>query len=105
MANGSELLGTDGFRGAFADPEAVYAELKSICLEWMMEGGAFTNLSQPRAMCESEEYASHLTPSRYPGRLHLAASASTFISACAARPPVIQPQSPPVLPGTTAGVR
>lgn len=56
VVNGSELLGTDGFRGAFADPDAVYAELRSICLGWMMEGGSFTHLPARRSMCENERY-------------------------------------------------
>lgn len=56
LANASELLGTDGFRGAFVDPEAVYSELRSICLEWMMEGGSFSQLPERRQMCENEQY-------------------------------------------------
>ena len=56
LANASELLGTDGFRGAFVEPEAVYSELKSICLEWMMEGGSFSQLPERRQMCENEQY-------------------------------------------------
>ena len=56
LANVSELLGTDGFRGAFVEPEAVYSELRSICLEWMMEGGSFSQLPERRQMCENEQY-------------------------------------------------
>ena len=56
LANASELLGTDGFRGAFVEPEAVYSELRSICLEWMMEGGSFSQLPERRQMCENEQY-------------------------------------------------
>ena len=56
VTKAAELLGTDGFRDAFADPDAVYAELKSVCLEWMMEGGSFSQLPERRQMCENEQY-------------------------------------------------
>ena len=53
---GVRFDGADGFRGAFADPDAVYAELRSICLGWMMEGGSFTHLPARHSMCENERY-------------------------------------------------